>query len=104
MPITNLKRVIPLLLGLLIGLLMPPLEFAAVCLADFFLARFRQLFVNDGLALGNPWLSIVFVLVEIITLFFLARFNKTLAAAALTVATGGTILLLVVTSHIPDIP
>jgi hypothetical protein len=89
--------------GFLIGLLMPPVEYVAVCLADYFLARFRQLFVNDGLALGNPWLSIVFVLVEMTTLFFLARFNRTLAVAALFTATAATVVLLVITSHIPDI-
>ena len=87
MSITNLKRIIPLLLlGLLIGLLMPPVEYVAVLLADYGFACFTQIFHKDGFALDDPWLSIVFVLVEIITLFFLTRFNKILTAAALLTA------------------
>jgi hypothetical protein len=87
MTTTDLKRiVIPAFSGLLIGLLMPPVEYVAVIVADISFFSFRVNFVNDGFILGDPWISIVFVFVVIFSLFLLAKFNKTLAAAALSTA------------------
>ena len=84
---TKLKQIILLTCsGLLIGLLIPPVEYVAVIVADISFFRFRENFVKDGFALGDPWISIVFVFVVIFSLFFLARSNKTLAAAALSTA------------------
>ena len=100
---TKLKQIIlPVFSGLLIGLLMPPVEYVAVIVADISFFRFRENFVNDGFVLGEPWISIVFVLVEIITLFFLARFNKTLAAAALSAAIISTAYVIYTMSTLTD--
>jgi len=90
--------------GLLIGLLIPPAEFAAVFYADYEFSCLRQYFINDGYMMGDPWLSIIFVGVEIITLYLIARCNKTLATAALITATASTVVLLEIVSHIPDLP
>ena len=105
MPNTKLKRNILLVFsGLMFGLLMPFVEYIAVFLADDKLFRFRQIFVNDGYVMGDPWLSVVFVLVEITSLLFLARLNRIFAAAALTTATAATVVLLEIWSRIPDLP
>jgi hypothetical protein len=102
MPTTNLKRIIPpVFSGLLIGLLMPPVEYVAVYLADYGFARFRQIFVNDGYIMGNPWISIVFVFMVIFSLFLLARFNKTFVAVALSTAIITTALIYGATTTAP---
>ena len=104
MPNPKLERIILFVFsGLLIGLLMPPIEFVAVLIADFGFFRFRQIFTHDDYVMGEPWLSIVFVLVEIFSLYLLARFNKTLATTCLIIATASTVVLLEIMSHLPDI-
>ena len=79
--------------GLLIGAVMPLVEFVALYALDLTGASALQYFFH-GAALGDPWLSIVFVLVEMSILFFMARYNKTLACAALITTTIGTALVL----------
>ena len=102
MPNNKLKQIIlPVFSGLLIGLLMPPVEFVAVFLADYGFARFRQIFVKDGYIMGNPWISIVFVFMVIFSLFLLARFNKTFAAVAVLTAIITTALIYGATTTTP---
>lgn len=93
MPHNTLKIVLLVCSGLLIGAVMPFVEYVALFLIDLTVALIFQNFLH-GAALGDPWLSIVFVLLEIISLFFMAKYNKILAGSALITAATGTALLL----------
>ena len=90
-------------LGLLIGTVMPIVEYLVLFTVDGLSTYTLQLFFKDAFVLADPWFSVVYIIAELVSLFLLARINRTMAAAALITATISTILLLNFVAHLPTI-
>ena len=90
-------------IGLLVGMALPIVLFLILVVADGILINVAYSRFQAAIGLNKLQVFALLVPLEIISLFFLARFNKTMAVAALFPATGVTLLLLNFLLNLPDI-
>jgi hypothetical protein len=90
-----MKRNLPsICIGLVLGVVLPPVLFGTLYVMNEVIgdAADRNFHADVGLAFSQ--LYIPFVPIEVISFFFLAKFNRTLAAAALPPAILATAYLI----------
>ena len=81
------KRVaLTICIGLVIGAVLPLALMLILGVADIIVINIAYSYFQASVGLTIIWLSILLIPLEITSLFFLARFNKTLTAAALPTA------------------
>ena len=79
-----MKKNLPsICIGLVLGVVLPPVLFGTLGLMDMVISIFSDSKFHTDVGLTIPHLYIPFIPIEVISFFFLARFNRTLAAAAL---------------------
>jgi hypothetical protein len=86
MPNISSRTALNICIGLVVGMVLPILLFLSLLVADFILINFRYHYYQAGFGLRITQLCILLVPAEIISLFFLAKSNKTLTVAALPTA------------------
>ena len=97
------KKVYNVCLGLVIGAFFPFTLILILSVAYGIVGMIVQRYFHANVRLNELVLFALFVPWVIMSLFFIARFNKTMAVAASITATGVMILLLSIV-HIPDSP
>jgi hypothetical protein len=88
------KNIYSIGIGLLVGMALPIVLFFILVVADGILINVAYSRFHASVGLNKLQVFALLVPLEIISLFFFARFNKRMAVAALFTATGVTLLLL----------
>jgi hypothetical protein len=84
--VSTTKIALTLCIGLVVGMVLPIVLFWTLWVMDMVIGIFADSKFHADVGLKFSQLYIPFIPIEAISFFFLARFNRTLAAAALPTA------------------
>ena len=90
------KNVYNVCIGLVIGAVLPLALILILVVADGIVVNVAYRYFHASAGFNTVWLSILLIPMVIISLFFLARSNKTLATAALLTAIISTVYVIYV--------
>jgi hypothetical protein len=99
--VSTTKIALTLCIGLVVGVVLPLALILILGVAAGILVIVAYRYFDTGIGLSPVWLSVLLVLMVIATLFFLVRFNKLLAVAALFTAVISTAYIIYVVVNLP---